>query len=388
MSASRTAAVVAALLLGADAWAPLKLPVPAPRPSGRTAVVRRAEAATETEAERLMAQAAALKAEVDAAEREMGIGDYAPADVTEPAEPLKVLSAEEIQQKVIQARLATTIDATTAIESLDALKESGDIRLWSKYANPKFKATSLSQLQTQYGLDAQKLGLAAEDSLDELKLSLAVVTAGSSLGAIASLVFLPGNLGSTLCYLFAVVPIFFLGIGSTAPGLISAVIEVLKVRIDPKYVDRRYKHEAGHFLAGYLCGLPIAEYDVTKSIPEVVLYETRKGNIPADGVEFRVTRDEANALSVVALSGAVAEVESFGTAKGGQQDLELLNKILSRCDPRMSPNQMQDQTRWAAAEASRLLKENEEPLEALVEALRNKATIPECIALLETVKQV
>ena len=45
---------------------------------------------------------------------------------------------------------------------------------------------------------------------------------------------------------------------------------------------------------------------------------------------------QANGLSVVAMAGAVAEVNALGDAKGGQQDLELLNKVAphTRVTPR------------------------------------------------------
>ena len=63
-------------------------------------------------------------------------------------------------------------------------------------------------------------------------------------------------------------PLLFLS-PSTAPGLISAVIEVGKTRLDPKYGERRVKHEAAHFLMGYLCGVPIQGYEVEGALPEV-----------------------------------------------------------------------------------------------------------------------
>ena len=56
-------------------------------------------------------------------------------------------------------------------------------------------------------------------------------------------------------------------------------------------------------------------------------------------------------------------------------------------DPPLSPDQMQQQTRWAAAEAARLLKTHDGAYQSLVGALEQKCSVAECIAKLETAKQ-
>ena len=48
---------------------------------------------------------------------------------------------------------------------------------------------------------------------------------------------------------------------------------------------------------------------------------------------------------------------------------------------------MQQQTRWAAAEAARLLKTHDGAYQSLVGALEQKCSVAECIAKLETAKQ-
>jgi hypothetical protein len=314
---------------------------------------------------------------------EKGARGALPVEKKEPELP--PLSPEEIKRALISFTIeAKSKDAVEQIATLDALLEKGDLRLWGKTQAPQFKNTSISQLENEYKLSAQTLGLASGDDLDDLKWALLIVSVGSAVLAIGSGLVIGGNVGATFTYLFATVPIIFLGIGSTAPGLITAVIEVLKVRVDAKYGERRVKHEAAHFLMGYLCGVPIAGYDVESSLPTVELYDTRKGMLTGNPADLRITREEANGLSIVALAGAVAEVNTFGDAKGGQQDLELLNKILARCDPPLSPDQCQAQTRWAAAEAYRLLETYKKPFLALVEAIEAKQSVAECIAKLET----
>ena len=94
--------------------------------------------------------------------------------------------------------------------------------------------------------------------------------------------------------------------------------------------------------------------------------------------------EEVNCLSVVALAGAVAECQYFESAKGCQGDLAGLNFLMSRCEPRLSADRQQSQTRWAAATAFELLESNKGKLETIVEAFRQRKSVVDCIADLET----
>ena len=91
-----------------------------------------------------------------------------------------------------------------------------------------------------------------------------------------------------------------------------------------------------------------------------------------------------DALSVVALAGAVAECQYFEGAKGVQGDLAGLNFLMSKCEPRLSPERQQSQTRWAALTAHQLLEDHEPQLKAIMQAFRQRASVPACIAALET----
>jgi hypothetical protein len=61
-------------------------------------------------------------------------------------------------------------------------------------------------------------------SFENFKDLTVVVVLGSTLLGVLSLAVLPPNIGATFCYLFSLIPIAFIGIGSTAPGAIAAVI--------------------------------------------------------------------------------------------------------------------------------------------------------------------
>merc|ERR1719478_1089232 len=121
-----TAAAIALALTANDAAA-FRLPVTsrAVRTGRRGATVRFATA------EELLAQAQALRDEVDREEKELGVGAYAPTPVAKAKEPeLPPLSPEEIQQKLLSVAIeAKSADAQEQVATLDGLKESGDLRL-------------------------------------------------------------------------------------------------------------------------------------------------------------------------------------------------------------------------------------------------------------------
>ena len=142
---------------------------------------------------------------------------------------------------------------------------------------------------------------------------------GSSVAGILSLAFLPPNIGSTLCYLFALIPILYLAIGSTAPAAIAQVIDGIKNRDDPDRAtdaDRVARHEAAHFMCGYMCGLPIVDYKLLDDGVPCVEFSAGAGS--------RFSKEEVAGLSITAMSGLVAEAMKFGDVRGAENDLQEL----------------------------------------------------------------
>jgi hypothetical protein len=114
-------------------------------------------------------------------------------------------------------------------------------------------------------------------------------------------------------------------------------------------------------------------------IPCVEFHPSSEGDA---GREF--TADEIAALSVVAMSGSVAEALALGEAKGGQNDLLELEGRLRRSEDFVGAQKQQDLTRWGALTAYNLLKTNEEKFEALVSAFKEKKSVADCLAILES----
>ncbi len=141
-------------------------------------------------------------------------------------------------------------------------------------------------------------------------------------------------------------------------------------------------HEAGHFLCGYLCGLPIKRYTVDEKTGFPCV-EFHPSSLPGSS-QREFTKEEIAALAVVALSGSVAEVLSFERATGGESDLMELDRLFRRSEEFIGTQKQQDLTRWGAYTAYNLIKANMGKYEKLVEYFSMKKSIPECIALIET----
>jgi hypothetical protein len=70
-----------------------------------------------------------------------------------------------------------------------------------------------------------------------------------------------GDWGFFGSYLSGGLAIVVLAVGSVAPGLLTFATDKFS-QIFPDYRDRVLRHEAAHFLVGYLLGVPIVYYDL------------------------------------------------------------------------------------------------------------------------------
>mmetsp|Transcript_15097 Transcript_15097/g.17238 ORF Transcript_15097/g.17238 Transcript_15097/m.17238 type:complete len:410 (-) Transcript_15097:114-1343(-) len=287
-------------------------------------------------------------------------------------------------------------DAQSQVSKLSGLSESAKLGLWNaartSSANTNSPAplrpypVSLNFLEQRTGgkITAESLGVGGGDdvTLDDFKYATLYVVGGSSIAGVASLAFLPENIGAAFCYLFAIIPILFLGIGSTAPAAIAGAIASVRGTSDDQSVkeDRICRHEAGHFLCGYLSGLPVRSYQINDlGFPCVEFYPSTDG----EAMGRELSQEEIAIMSVVAMSGSVAEALEFGEAKGGQNDLIELDNLYKRSKEFIGAQKQQDLTRWGALASYNMIISNKDKYESLVSAFREKKTVSECIAAIE-----
>mmetsp|Transcript_12474 Transcript_12474/g.29247 ORF Transcript_12474/g.29247 Transcript_12474/m.29247 type:complete len:420 (+) Transcript_12474:186-1445(+) len=335
-------------------------------------------------------EAAQLAKELGYEDKDLGT-EVNGGSATTAAPPVPVKSQEEIATAIraIDFKAGSPADQVSA---LDELRNEGCLSLYKSATveagsgDLRSYPVSLGMLENRVGLTSEKLGIGEEEvSLDDFKYGTLWVTGGCTVAGIASLALLPENIGATLCYFLALIPILWLAVGSTVPAAIASLILLVKGDDDDGVdrTERVCRHEAAHFLCGYLCGLPVANYATAEDsdIPRVEFHYSADSS----AANRELTTDEVNALTVVALSGAVSEAMAFGKAKGGagNADLAELQTIFRKSQEFLGADKQQDLTRWGALTAYRLLNSNSKQLDALVQAFRQKKSIADCVAIVE-----
>lgn len=349
----------------------------------------------QTEVERLRAAAAKAREEYEQLSKEMGKDVTASGTAAIVDAPvLKNLSVNEVQAIAKDIDFSSG-DAATQSQALDNLIDSGDFSLWKSAVRrgPTSTSSEMSKLipfdvslgsletRTDGKVTGPSLGIGGDKDVtfeNFQDLTIAVVLGSTALG-IASLALLPPNVGATFTYLFALIPIAFIGIGSVSPGIIAAAIVSVRGDSDDadKARERICRHEAGHFLCGYLCGLPVKNYEIS-SDTGVACVEFHTGSMGQE-----LSDDEIAALSVVAMSGSVAEIMAYEKATGGENDLLELQNCFRRSREFIGAAKQQEMTRWGALTSYSLIKENLKKYEGLVQAFKQNKSLSECVSVIE-----
>lgn len=308
----------------------------------------------------------------------------------------KSLSPSEIQSLLTPINFATST-ATEQVTALNTLTTSRSLSLWNIASTSSANTSSPSPLRpypvslpfleqrTGGTITGKSLGVDGEDdvSLDDFKYATIGITLGSSALGIAALVLLPDNTGAALCYGFALLPVLWVAVGSSAPGILAGIIATVQRggEGDDAKDERVCRHEAAHFLCGYLCGLPVRSYSVGEEggFPCVEFHPSVDGQVGRE-----LTQEEIAVMSVVAMSGSVAEAMEFDEAKGGGNDLLELSRLFKRSGEFLGATKQQDLTRWGALASYNLLQGNKAAYEKLVTAFKQKKTVVECIAAIES----
>lgn len=358
------------------------------------------------EVAKLRAAAAKLREDAQRSAKEMGKEiDF---DDNKPSKTAATKSQPKAsREEIVEASKSLTFKPDNAVfqaSALDKLVEDGKFSMWKSAKTGTANTNSPTPLRpfpvslsflesrTNGKITGESLGTAQiEISMDDFKDATIIVVVGSSVLAIASLALLPENIGATFCYLFAIIPVIFIGIGSSAPGIIAGGIGLTKGSRDDAgtKIDRICRHEAAHFLCGYVCGLPVIDYSVSDDgFPCVEFYPTNENNSDNanDNIATReFSPEEIATLSVVSMSGSVGEVLTYDTAKGGENDLLALNnQYFRRSQEFLGAQKQQDLTRWGALSAYNILQGNYKVYEKLIDAFKNKKSVNECIQIIES----
>ena len=151
--------------------------------------------------------------------------------------------------------------------------------------------------------------------------------------------------------------------------------------------QRIINHEAGHFLTAYFLGIPITGYTLTAW--EVF----KQGKLGRGGVicdaealtakpsELTQMRLTLSRFCTVWMAGVAAEKMVYGNSQGGAEDKQQLRQALMTAG--LPEESYPQKERWAELQATNLLTRHQQSYEALVEAMKQRATVEECYEVIQ-----
>ena len=262
-------------------------------------------------------------------------------------------------------------------KTMEELKASGGLPKWGVETEklPERRNVSLGELRMMGVKEPEAI---ARISVRNDAAFLMTTVGGSSVGAVV-LGQLPGDWGFWGMYLTGGISIAVLAIGSTNPGILQFFIDSFS-QVFPDYKERVIKHEAAHMLTAHVLGVPVAGYSLMIGKEHTDLAEAA---LQRRLIEKTLEQGEVDRLSIIAMAGATSEAMNFEEVLGQNADMLDLQRIMWRSSSKMSDSQQQNQTRWAAYQASRILRTYHAEFDALVEALTRGASTAECIKAIE-----
>ncbi len=156
--------------------------------------------------------------------------------------------------------------------------------------------------------------------------------------------------------------------------------------------QRVVHHEAGHFLAAYVLGIPITGYTLTaweafKQGPGGVGGVTFDAQaLSPDVLDVRQLQLTLDRFCKVWMAGIAAESLVYGSAEGGAEDRQKLREVLASLGRQGSEFPLKE--RLAMRQAQTLIQEHWAAYEALVVAMEKRASVAECIQVIEQHRQV
>ncbi|MCG9893807.1 MAG: ATP-dependent Zn protease [Thermosynechococcaceae cyanobacterium MS004] len=157
----------------------------------------------------------------------------------------------------------------------------------------------------------------------------------------------------------------------------------------PGYRKRVLHHEAGHFLAAYLLGLPIQSYAL--SLREALNQGQPNQGQPNQGQPIQAgiilkqpeqiqpwIQENIKALCTVWAAGGAAEKLKHGSIQGNEDDMQQLRSTLKALGLSVSLYERQ-----AHSDAQQLFERHRDSYEALVLLMAERRSVAECCAVLK-----
>ncbi len=152
--------------------------------------------------------------------------------------------------------------------------------------------------------------LNGDKDIDRASLALLSIFIGSTLSAIAiqnSIYIhniLPDIIIFVIVWIISFFPLIFVGLGLSIPNELYSTLIYIQSSFFPLYKQRMIHHEAGHFLIGYLVGMPIKGY--------------KTNNVVKNAVEFYPLRDDDVGKNKASLLGFDSNNNSNGSVNNDE----------------------------------------------------------------------
>ncbi|PSC72294.1 hypothetical protein C2E20_4561 [Micractinium conductrix] len=266
------------------------------------------------------------------------------------------------------------------LKAVSALADAGELKKWG---------AALADMQERRSLmmgELRMVGVKQPEKIAQISVrndaAFLITVVGTTSVAAVLLGQLPGDWGFFSAYLCGGISIAVLAVGSINPGILQFAIDTFS-QVFPDYKDRVVRHEAAHFLCGYLLGVPVANYSLTLGKEHTDFAEAKLQKRLIAGV---LEASEVDQLSIIAMAGATSEAMKFDDVIGQNADMFDLQRVMMRSSKKMTNQQQQNQTRWACYQAATLLRRYSAEYEALQAAMAAGGSVTECIKAIEGAK--
>ena len=305
-----------------------------------------------------------------------------------------VNSIPDSPANVDDEKFSTLTSARDFIERLNSLKLDGQVTKWNSTLMDIRSATTKADLQfiSRNSFSSanyfEDIVAGARKSQQQGSIETPFIAVSASSFLLSALVIpltpFPDWAKNVLGLLFLLTPFLLIIINLAAPGLYISFQKKRSEANTEGLSERILYHEAGHFLAGYLCGVPVISYDVTgdRDAGTTIALDISESSTMTENVQ--AIRDKSGNLLVVSMAGMVAETLRFGDSKGGAEDLLFATEVLRLL---MIPNEDKEGSlRWAVLKALLLLKINRDALDRVADTMRKTLPVAACIRSIEEEK--
>ncbi|NJL79532.1 MAG: ATP-dependent Zn protease [Richelia sp. RM2_1_2] len=149
-----------------------------------------------------------------------------------------------------------------------------------------------------------------------------------------------------------------------------------------EYRERILHHEAGHFLVAYILGVPVTGYSLS-AWEALKQKQQGLGGVTFDDVELlsqfekgTITTRILERYYTIWMAGIAAEKLIYNDYKGGADDKNKIMGVLKSLG--CSKSTCEQKQRFSILQAKTLLENNWSAYEALVDMMRERATVEEC----------